>query len=112
MPASLTRFHWYHGKITKEEAEWTLESERDGQNTFLVRQSATDLILSVIINNWIHHLTITYSPEGYILEGKTHVFMTISEMITYYQMFPVHENQVLGIASDRQMSGMHQNLVL
>ena len=108
MPADLTRFHWYHGKITKEEAEWVL-GLISGRNAFLVRQSVAGLILSMIINRWISHVIIKYSPKGYSLKGKAEVFTTIPKMIEYYQIYPVKENstEVLGTACDRQTSGMY-----
>ena len=105
-PAHLAMFHWYHDKMTKEEAEEALGSVQDA-NVFLVRQSDTDLILSMKVKGYISHVTVNYSPKGYSLEGKKHVFTTIPEMITYYQIFPVEsdQKQVLGTVCKRQTSG-------
>ncbi len=101
----LLRYHWYHGKMTEEEAEWFLG---DGdQNKFLVRQSLQNLVLSMKSRGQIVHKIIGYTHEGYYLKGNRRVFRTLPEMITYYKFFPIHKKQLLGEACDSHKPGTY-----
>lgn len=100
----LSTYHWYHGKMTRERAEWILGQA--AHNKFLVRDSAKDLVLSTKIRGWISHQIITCSSSGrYLLRGRRENFCTIPDMITYYREFPLWKKQVLGSACDRNVAG-------
>ena len=102
-PADLTKYNWYHGNITEEQAEVAFAGYLDG---FLVRHTSKDLILSSVSYGWYSHDIIHRSPEGYRLDGKEMVFKTVHEMIQYYKLFLFTKNRVLGVAADRNSSGM------
>ncbi len=106
-PADITQYSWYHGKMSKEEAEIAIGKEF--LNNFLVRQSSNDLFLTSKRGGWIHHHLINYSTEGYCLEGKEKMFKTIPEMILHYLTFPIvtGSNQILGIGCDREGKTYH-----
>ena len=107
-PADIVRYHWYHGKITENEATSMLNEMSVDSSCFLVRQAAKDLILSVKAQGLIFHVTIDYTPAGYRLhlQGREEVFKTIPEMITHYLMFPIDQlgTQTLGTACNSQVS--------
>ena len=94
-PADLMKYDWYHGNITREQADLAIR-QSGNSNLFLVRNSGHTLILSKQIRGWNSHDTIHHSPEGYHLEGKQEVFKSVPEMIAHYQRHPIMDDQVLG----------------
>ena len=92
----LAKYKWYHGKLTREQADAAL-SDRD-HKSFLIRHHYDKLILSRSNRGQIYHAIIQRSPKGYQLEGKRKLFSTIPEMITYYQ-------QTLGTAVEALPTG-------
>ena len=72
----------------------------------MVRQSASNLILSKRMFGWVSHDIIHRSPEGYRLEGKEKVFESVAEVIVHYQQFPITGDQILGSPADKQLQGM------
>lgn len=101
-PSDLMKFNWYHGKLTEDQAEAALNTA--GGNKFVVRQTSTNLLLSKSVNGWKSHDIIHRSAMGYLLEGKTQQFLSIPEMIAFYQQFPIDDvsGQTLGTAAARQ----------
>ena len=97
--ADLTKYNWFHGNISEEQANVALQCEK--HNNFLVRGSIHSLILSKKSNGWKSHDIIHHSPEGYRLEGKEEVFKNVPEMIAHYQQFPIHKDRILGKAIDK-----------
>lgn len=102
--SELAQYHWFHGKMTKEEAQWTLSTA--GNNKFLVRETTKGLglVLSMKIKGWISHHAISYSSDRYSLKGRRENFGTIPEMIMYYHEFPVWKKEVLGTACDKKLT--------
>ena len=100
----LTKYNWFHGTITEEQAESALSI--GNCNLFLVRQSGNYLILSTRIQGWRHHYVINRSPRGYCLEGKNEYIKSISKMLKHYEKVPIENDQVIGIACNRKTSGM------
>ena len=94
-PADLLQYDWYHGNISREQADLAMKLS-GSNNPFLVRNSGHTLILSKQILGWNSHDTIHCSPEGYHLEGKEEVFKSVPEMISHYQRYPIEGDQVLG----------------
>jgi len=92
----LEDFDWYHGDLTKEEAEAILHS--DDSNGFFVYESTHTLVLSTRLNGWKAHSIISYSQKGYHLEGKKKFFKTIPKMVAHYQHSPFSGKHVLGAA--------------
>lgn len=105
--AELREYDWFHGKLTTEHAEADLSIGH--HNKFLVRYSNNTLILSARICGWNRQDVINCSPGGCYLDGKDKHFRSTSEMIEYYQKFPIDEecHQVLGIPCNQQSSGTY-----
>ena len=102
--AHLAHHPWFHGKLSKEQAEWTLSTA--GNNKFLVREGSKGhrLVLSMKIKGWISHHAISYSSGRYSLDGRRENFSTIPEMITYYHKFPIWKKELLGSVCDRKQT--------
>ena len=103
-PTELMKYNWYHGNISKEQAEITLSTGQG--NPFLVWHSGNKLTLSYTTKGWISHDIIHRSPEGYCLEGREKLFKTVCEVIDHYKRFPIVKDQVLGKAADKVSSSM------
>ena len=76
---------WYHGVISREDAECILISREDG--TFLVRQSEHRLgyALSVVSNKEIHNYMVETLPGGrYRLKGSRIEHVNLQDLIWYY----------------------------
>lgn len=101
-PAELVQYDWYHGNISKEQAEVILV--KGSGNVFLVRKQSSNLVLSKSIRGWISHDLIKRGPEGYHLEGRQ-AFRSVSDLVRYYQQRPLNEKdgQVLGEAADKKL---------
>ncbi|XP_043920244.1 SHC-transforming protein 3 [Protopterus annectens] len=73
---------WYHGEMSRKEAEHLLT--RDGD--FLVRSSATNsgcYVLTGMQNSLVKHLLLV-DPEGTV-RTKDHIFENISHLINYHR---------------------------
>ena len=76
---------WFHGMITREEAETVLASLEAGH--FLVRQSEHRLgyALSVVANREVHHYMVETLPGGrYRLKGSMIEHANLHALIWYY----------------------------
>lgn len=94
-PEGISKHSWYHGNITKDQAEAALRLSDD--NGFLVRVSGDNLVLSKRhTGGWRSHDIIHRSPRGYRLEEKVEWFQSVLDMISYYQHHPIDGTQVLG----------------
>ncbi len=98
-PEGLAKYKWYHGKITRDQADAALGT--GNYDKFLVRHSSSNLVLSRTRVGRISHTTIQHSPKGYQLEGSSKIFSSTPEMIEHYQ-------QSLGTAVETVPSGIHQ----
>ncbi|KAG8042704.1 hypothetical protein G9C98_005339 [Cotesia typhae] len=57
---------WFHGKLSRDDAEGLLKNELNENGTFLVRESRTsigDYVLSVLWNQQVHHYQIRKHKE-------------------------------------------------
>ena len=82
---SLNRHDWYHGKISRNRAEYLLSSGING--SFLIRESESSpgqYSLSVRYEGRVYHYRINYDPDGsmYVQEGIK--FTSIPELVTYH----------------------------
>ena len=109
-PTELMKQKWYHGEITRVQAEQLLRLEK--KNKFLVRQESDKLVFSKRIDGWINHDVILRSPEGYWLEGKDTRFKTVTEMISHYTRFPIEDKtkQILSDGCDKNGLGMYSQI--
>ena len=89
---SLEKQAWYHGSISRSEAERLLYSAREG--SFLIRNcettpSRTGPTYSVAIKSakGYMHIKILKNPDGYYVLGvHSKCFSTIPEMVHYYSL--------------------------
>ena len=93
-PGHIIDYNWYHGNITKQQAESAFSLE--GDNSFLVRTTKDNLVLTRQVLGWVSHDIIHCNPRGYWLNGKEDLFESVSEMITHYRCHPIDGSQVLG----------------
>ncbi len=82
-PEGLAKYKWYHGKITRDQADAALSIGTG--HRFFVWHSSDELTLSRSHHGLRTHTVIQHSPKGYQLEGESKLFGTIPEMITHYQ---------------------------
>lgn len=81
MEEQLKREPWYHGKMTRKEAERQLQVNGD----FLVRESTTtpgQYVLTGLQNGQPKHLLLV-DPEG-VVRTKDHRFESVSHLISYH----------------------------
>ncbi|XP_071988324.1 SHC-transforming protein 1 [Engystomops pustulosus] len=81
MEEQLKREPWYHGKMTRKEAERQLRVNGD----FLVRESTTtpgQYVLTGLQNGQPKHLLLV-DPEG-VVRTKDHRFESVSHLISYH----------------------------
>ncbi|XP_040267814.1 SHC-transforming protein 1 isoform X2 [Bufo bufo] len=81
MEEQLKREPWYHGKMTRKEAERQLKVNGD----FLVRESTTtpgQYVLTGLQNGQPKHLLLV-DPEG-VVRTKDHRFESVSHLISYH----------------------------
>nr|XP_054755885.1 SH2 domain-containing adapter protein F-like [Lytechinus pictus] len=100
----LTHQTWYHGKLSRSDAEKKLKSCKEG--SYLVRQSesaARDYSLSLKSAKGFMHMKIVFNhqSDGYILGEFSKPFPSISEMICYYT------RQKLNIRGAEHMALLH-----
>ena len=94
---------WYHGELTRDEAEQALKAS--GCDCFLVRHCQGVLVLSLIHDGGFHHITINYGPGLYELENGSarYIFTELGELVTHYQSYPISPDFAftLGQASEK-----------
>ena len=80
---------WYHGELTREEAEEALKAS--DSDCFLIRHCQGILVLSLIHDGEIHHITIKYGPGWYELENGSaqYSFPELEDLVTYYWSYPI-----------------------
>ena len=107
----LTKYNWYHGKLTEEEIKVTFNLSGCHGNCFFVRQeTGNEMILSrKTMEGKISHDKILRSPEGFHLKLKKELFKSIPNMIAHYQQVIITANQQLGKPIDRQGLGMESS---
>ena len=98
---------WYHGELSKEEAEQALIASTC--DCFLVRVSEGALTLSLIQQGQLHHLSIKHCrPNGYALSKddpvSTH-FNKLEELVAHYKQNDIEELKTLETACDKTKAG-------
>ena len=75
---------WYHGELTRDEAEQALKAS--DSDCFLIRHCQGILVLSLIHDREFHHITIKYGPGWYELENGSaqNSFTELEDLVTYY----------------------------
>nr|CAI5828820.1 unnamed protein product [Callosobruchus analis] len=83
---------WYHGKLSREDAEDLLKQESEKNGLFLVRDSISsigDYVLSVIHNKEINHYQIRRHVEDAFFSIDERIkFHGLDVLIEYYQSTP------------------------
>ena len=71
-PADLMKYDWYHGNITREQADLAMKLSGNN-NPFLIRNSGHKLILSKEIDGWTSHDYNSSQSRGLSLgrEGRS-----------------------------------------
>ena len=94
---------WYHGQLSRVEAEQALTAS--GCNCFLIRESQGALVLSLIHHGQVHHVNIKYGPGWYELEGGSaqYSFTELEELVSHYSSEHISEGLklTLGVACQR-----------
>ena len=82
---------WYHGELTKIEAEQALVAS--GNDCFLIRESGKSLVLSLIHHGQVHHVNIQYGPGWYKLETSVAPrFTELDKLVSYYRGYPISDD--------------------
>ncbi|XP_071965656.1 SH2 domain-containing adapter protein F-like isoform X2 [Antedon mediterranea] len=100
---------WYHGKLSRCDAEKKLKSCREG--SYLVRQSessAKDFSLSLKSAKGYMHMKIVLHQEGYILGEFSKPFKSIPSVISYYSL---HKLNIKGAEHMMLLYSVHDNLL-
>ncbi len=82
---SLNRHDWYHGKISRNRAEYLLSSGING--SFLIRESESSIgqySLSVRYEGRVYHYRVNNDPDGSLFVQEGIKFMSIPELVTYH----------------------------
>jgi hypothetical protein len=86
---------WYHGELTREEAEQELKAS--GCDCYLVRQKQGVLVLSLINGRNLTHFRV-HEQDGYKLKGSR-TFRALDDLLGYCrhkfklgQPCPKHQN--------------------
>ena len=82
---SLNRHDWYHGKISRNRAEYLLSSGING--SFLIRESESSpgqYSLSVRYEGRVYHYRVNNDPDGSLFVQEGIKFMSIPELVTYH----------------------------
>ncbi|CAG2163597.1 unnamed protein product [Oppiella nova] len=80
----LNAMHWFHGKITRDEAEALLMPRADG--LFLVRESTNfpgDYTLCVCFNNRVEHYRVIYKDNKLTIDEEEY-FENLSQLVDHY----------------------------
>ncbi|KAL0962545.1 hypothetical protein UPYG_G00341530 [Umbra pygmaea] len=82
----LDKQSWYHGCVTRQEAEFQLQSCKEA--SFLVRNSESGTskysIALKTSNNCVHIIVAQTKESGYTLDQSSCVFPSIPEVVYYY----------------------------
>ena len=90
---------WFHGKLTKREAEQVLA--QSGGNCFLIRESKRYLVLSLSQDGETHHFGIQYGPGWYKLNEGKEKFIELQELVGYYHDNPIIGGKTLNVACQK-----------
>lgn len=82
---SLNRYDWYHGKISRNRAEYLLSSGING--SFLIRESESSpgqYSLSVRFEGRVYHYRVNNDTDGTMYVQEVTKFKSIPELVTYH----------------------------
>ncbi|XP_026325946.1 uncharacterized protein LOC113234712 isoform X3 [Hyposmocoma kahamanoa] len=102
----LDRQGWYHGTLTRVEAEGLLRDAEEG--AFLVRNSESakhDYSLSLKSTRGFMHMRICRGTEGYTLGGANTAFTTVPALMRHYvtaQRLPVRGAEHMALSTPLQ----------
>ena len=95
---------WYHGELSRVEAEQALIAV--GCDCFLVRVSEGALSLSLIHHGLLRHVNIKYGRGGYHeidCGSAQYRFIDLQDMISYYSTQAIKGlNATLGVACEKR----------
>lgn len=78
---NFNRFRWFHGKISREQAELLLDSKEDG--LFLVRESTNypgDYTLCVCYQGKVEHYRVKYKDNQLTIDDEE-IFENLSQLV-------------------------------
>ena len=80
---------WYHGELTRDEAEQALKAS--DSDWFLIRHCQGILVLSLMHDGKFQHITIKYGPGWYELENGSaqYSFPELEDLVTYYWSYHI-----------------------
>eukprot|EP00730_Choanoeca_flexa_P017088 TRINITY_DN8184_c0_g1_i3.p1 TRINITY_DN8184_c0_g1~~TRINITY_DN8184_c0_g1_i3.p1 ORF type:complete len:482 (+),score=81.84 TRINITY_DN8184_c0_g1_i3:187-1632(+) len=84
MAVNLDSYPWYHGSLSRSQAEAALTDTAEG--TYLIRESTSapgSYVLSIWENNECRHYKVGKVPEGYQMGGQ--VFRKVTEIPSFYR---------------------------
>ena len=86
---SLNRHDWYHGKISRNRAEYLLSSGING--SFLIRESESNpgqYSLSVRYEGRVYHYRVNNDADGSLYVQEVTKFRSIPELVSYHNQEP------------------------
>ena len=83
VPTDLLPYNWFHGNMTRVEAENLLGKAK--RSCFLVRVESDSLFISSKVEKVVWHFTIERPPGSYFVAQSTVKFPTVAELIKYYE---------------------------
>ncbi len=108
----ITDKDWYHGELSRDEAEQALATS--GRDCFLVRASQGALILSLIHHGILHHIKIKHGCSGYHeLESSSsqYLFIELEDLVSYYGRHDIKElKTTLGAACVKKTAGRYSEI--
>ena len=105
---------WYHGQLTRVEAEQALTAS--GCECFLIREDGRALVLSLIHHRQVHHVNIRNGPGWYELESGSaqYSFTELDELVSHYSKQPINDHLKVtlevaykGCSRQRTVPGMY-----
>uniref|UniRef100_A0A1A9WHW4 Tyrosine-protein kinase n=1 Tax=Glossina brevipalpis TaxID=37001 RepID=A0A1A9WHW4_9MUSC len=81
---------WYHGKLSRENAEELIKNEGDMDGTFLIRESGTatgDFVLTLLFKGEVCHYQIRRHGEDafFSIEDKIKILHGLETLVDFYQ---------------------------
>ena len=85
--------NWFHGKLSRQEAEEILKEDGFDEGLFLVRCSSSavgDFVMSVVHKNEVIHYQIRRRQEDalFSLSEESRIIHGLDELVYYYQNQP------------------------
>ncbi|XP_072260993.1 hematopoietic SH2 domain-containing protein [Pyxicephalus adspersus] len=97
---------WFHGVITRKDAENLLKDKALG--CFLIRVSESRIGYSLSYrtqDHYRHFMIDVFKDQQCIIKGDTTVHMTLNDLVTFYQRFPMRPyNEILTLPCGQKTS--------